>query len=74
MRSKTRQQQFLNDKPHDGLLGQDFLFHHYVSFVVQLAFVPKGAVRPVVLACSGVNGKLLGYSFVVGPSFISPGL
>jgi hypothetical protein len=73
MRSKTHQRQFLNDKPHDGLLGQDFFFHHYVSFVIQLAFVPKGAVGPVVFACSGVNGKLLGYPFVMGPSFISSG-
>jgi hypothetical protein len=54
-----------------GRLCQYLFLHHNIAFVIELAFVPEGAVRRVVFARSGANCQLPGSSLVVRPSLIS---
>ena len=64
----------LDDKKvgHGGLC-QYFFFHDHVSFEIQFAFVPKGAVGQVVFTRSGANRRGVRNGLVVGPSFIPAG-
>src|SRR6478736_4011586 len=74
MTNRTVQFQFVtNNKPHHGLLCQNFFFHYYTSFVVKFAFVPESAVWQMVFTCCWANCKQLSGSFVVRSSFISSG-
>ena len=54
-------------------LRQYFFLHYHVTFEVKFSLVPEGAVRQVVLAGCRINSKLFGYSFVMGPPFVSSG-
>lgn len=52
-------------------LSQYFFLHHYVAFVIQLSFVPEGAVREVVLSGRSVHSKLFCNGFVMSSSLVS---
>src|SRR6218665_389589 len=45
-------------------------FHDHVAAVIQLSFMPKGAVRQVMFARGGAHRHFLGKGFVMGSSFI----
>src|SRR5882672_2835003 len=55
-------------------LCQYFFFHYHISFEVQFAFVPKGAVRQMMFAGSWANSLRLCNGLVMCSSFIPAGL
>src|SRR6218665_3610347 len=46
-------------------------FHDHVAAVIQLSFMPKGAVRQVMFARGGAHRHFLGKGFVMGYSLTS---
>jgi hypothetical protein len=70
---ETTQIQFLFSHRHQTVLSLNIFLHHDIALIVELVFVPVGAMGQMMLSRGRVNGKLLGHCFVVGSSFISAG-